>query len=116
MQVASLDDENQRLKLKHKEDLKDRELTSIREIQRLKESHSTAEQSLKDQITQLESMRTSLERVRRVHLSRSSLIVIGNGIGHQRSENHSVDTEIEFRRNHPAREASHEKRRRQEAA
>ncbi|CAF4682351.1 unnamed protein product, partial [Rotaria sp. Silwood2] len=62
LKVSSLDDENQRLKLKHKEDLKDHELTSTRDIQRLKESYETTQQNLKEQITKLENIRTTLER------------------------------------------------------
>ena len=60
---AALDDENQRLKAKNKEDLNDQELLSNRNIQRLKEAHLSTEQTLKEQITKLESIRTSLERV-----------------------------------------------------
>lgn len=60
---ASLDDENQRLKAKQKEDLNDQELLTNRNIQRLKEAHLSSEQTLKEQITKLESIRTSLERV-----------------------------------------------------
>jgi hypothetical protein len=60
---TSLNDENQRLKLKHKEDLKDHELITNRDIQRLKEAHSSTEQTLKEQIIKLENIRTSLERV-----------------------------------------------------
>ncbi|CAF3525778.1 unnamed protein product [Rotaria sp. Silwood1] len=62
LKISSLDDENQRLKLKHKEDLKDHELISTRDIQRLKESYETTQQSLKEQITKLENIRTTLER------------------------------------------------------
>jgi hypothetical protein len=62
---TSLDDENQRLKVRHKEDLKDHELTTNREIQRLKDAHLSAEQTLKDQMAKLESIRASLERVER---------------------------------------------------
>ncbi|CAF3143188.1 unnamed protein product [Rotaria socialis] len=62
LKIASLDDENQRLKLKHKEDLKDHELMSMRESQRLKESYETREQNLKEQVTKLENFRTALER------------------------------------------------------
>lgn len=64
IKLTSLDDENQRLKLKHKEDLKDHELRSLREIQRVKESHETTEQNQKEQITKLENIRTTLERVK----------------------------------------------------
>ncbi len=63
IKLTSLDDENQRLKLKHKEDLKDHELISNRDIQRLKEAHLSTEQTLKEQITKLENIRTTLERV-----------------------------------------------------
>jgi hypothetical protein len=66
---TSLDDENQRLKSKHKEDLKDHELMTNRDIQRLKDAHLSAEQTLKEQITKLESIRTSLERVERLLFS-----------------------------------------------
>jgi predicted transcriptional regulator len=62
---TSLDDENQRLKSKHKEDLKDHELNANRNIQRLKDTHLSTEQTLKEQITKLENIRTSLERVKR---------------------------------------------------
>ena len=48
---TTLNDENQRLKLKHKEDLKDHELTTNRDIQRLKEAHSSTEQTIKEQKT-----------------------------------------------------------------
>ena len=61
----ALDDENQRLKTRHKEDLKDHELTSNREVQRLKDAHLSAEQTLKDQLAKLESIRASLERVKK---------------------------------------------------
>lgn len=61
---TSLDDENQRLKVKHKEDLKDHEVTTNRDIQRLKEAHASTEQAMKEQITKLENIRTSLERVK----------------------------------------------------
>jgi len=63
IKLTSFDDEHQRLKLKHKEDLKDHELISNRDIQRLKEAHISTEQTLKEQITKLENIRTSLERV-----------------------------------------------------
>jgi len=63
IKLTSLDDENQRLKLKHKEDIKDHELITNRDIQRLKEAHISTEQTLKEQITKLENIRTSLERV-----------------------------------------------------
>ncbi len=63
MKTSSLDDENQRLKLKHKEDLKDQELTNTRELHRLKESHQNTEGNLKEQVTKLEAIRTTLERV-----------------------------------------------------
>ncbi|CAF0808025.1 unnamed protein product [Rotaria sordida] len=62
LKISSLDDENQRLKLKHKENLKDYELSSTRNIQRLKESYETTQQNLKEQITKLETIRTTLER------------------------------------------------------
>ena len=64
LKLSALDNETQRLKLKHKEDLKDQESTSSREIQRLKESFIATEQNLKEQITKLENIRTTLERVR----------------------------------------------------
>jgi hypothetical protein len=63
IKLTSFDDENQRLKLKHKEDLKDQEVIANRDIQRLKEAHISTEQTLKEQITKLENIRTSLERV-----------------------------------------------------
>jgi hypothetical protein len=63
IKFSSIDDDNQRLKLKHKEDLKDHELITTRDIQRLKDAHISTEQTLKEQITKLESIRTSLERV-----------------------------------------------------
>ncbi len=63
IKLTSLDDENQRLKLKHKEDLKDHDLISNRDTQRLKEAHLSTEQTSKEQITKLENIRTSLERV-----------------------------------------------------
>lgn len=44
--------------------MKDHELTTTRETQRLKESYETREQSLKEQVTKLENIRTALERVR----------------------------------------------------
>ncbi|CAF3041578.1 unnamed protein product [Rotaria sp. Silwood2] len=62
IKLTSADDENQRLKLTHKEDSKDQELRTNRDIQRLKEAHSSTEQTLKEQITKLENIRTSLER------------------------------------------------------
>ncbi|CAF0860113.1 unnamed protein product [Adineta ricciae] len=62
LKLSALDNETQRLKLKHKEDLKDQESTSLREIQRLKESFTATEQNLKEQITKLENIRTTLER------------------------------------------------------
>lgn len=61
---TSLDDENQRLKSKHKDELTDQELANGRTIQRLKDAHTSAEQTFKEQITKYESIRTSLERVR----------------------------------------------------
>jgi phage terminase Nu1 subunit (DNA packaging protein) len=60
---TSFDDENQRLKFKHKEDLKDQELIAKRDIKRLEEAHLSTEQTLKEQLTKLENIRTSLERV-----------------------------------------------------
>lgn len=63
IKLTSLDDEIQRLKLKHKEDLKDHELIVNRDIQRLKEAHISTEQTLKEQISKLENIRASLERV-----------------------------------------------------
>ncbi|UJR31284.1 hypothetical protein I4U23_018784 [Adineta vaga] len=62
LKLSALDNENQRLKLKHKEDLKDHEISSSRDIQRLKESFITTEESLKEQINKLETIRTTLER------------------------------------------------------
>lgn len=59
----AMDSENQRLKLQHKEDLKDQQLISDRETQRLKETYLSNEQTLKEQISKLENIRTSLERV-----------------------------------------------------
>lgn len=56
-------EENQRLKFRHKEELKDHELSTTREIHRLKESSQTTEESLKEQVTKLEAIRTGLERV-----------------------------------------------------
>ena len=63
MKLNATEEENQRLKTRHKEDLKDQELKSSREIQRLKDSHLSAEQTWKEQISKLESIRMSLERV-----------------------------------------------------
>ena len=63
MKISSFDDENQRLKFKHKEELKDQELAHTREVHRLKESHQTTEDNLKEQLTKLETIRTTLERV-----------------------------------------------------
>ncbi|CAF1110582.1 unnamed protein product [Rotaria sordida] len=62
IKLTAIDDENQRLKLKHKEELKDQELITNRDLQRLKEAHLSTEQTLKEQITKLENIRTSLER------------------------------------------------------
>ncbi|CAF3646908.1 unnamed protein product [Adineta steineri] len=62
VKLSALDTENQRLKSKHKEDLKDCELTNSRDNQRLKESYETTQQNLKEQITKLENIRTALER------------------------------------------------------
>ena len=64
LKIAEFDDENQRLKLKHKEEIKDQQLTHQRELQRLKETVSFTEQNFKEQIHQLETIRTSLERVK----------------------------------------------------
>lgn len=64
MKLSALDNENQRLKLKYKEDIKDHELTASRDAQRLKESYQTTEQNQKEQITKLENIRTTLERVK----------------------------------------------------
>ena len=72
MKLAAFDDENQRLKLKHKEEMKDAELIHTREIQRLNESHLTSEQTLKDQVNKLEMIRTSLERVKHLNFHRGS--------------------------------------------
>lgn len=52
------------MKLKHREELKDAELSHQREIQRLTETFSSSELILKDQINKLETIRTTLERVR----------------------------------------------------
>ncbi|CAF1332763.1 unnamed protein product [Adineta ricciae] len=62
IKLTSADEEIQRLKFKHKEDLKDQELIANRDVQRLKEAHASAEQTLKEQVTKLENIRTSLER------------------------------------------------------
>jgi len=59
-----LNDENQRLKLQHKEDLKDHQLIADRESQRLKQTHLSNEQTSKEQISKLENIRTGLERVK----------------------------------------------------
>lgn len=64
LKLSALDDENQRLKLKHKEEMKEQELIHQRELQRLKESVSASEENFKEQIHKLESIRTTLERVR----------------------------------------------------
>lgn len=64
MKIAELDDENQRTKLKHKEEIKDQQLSHQREIQRLKETFSSNEQNFKEQILNLETIRTGLERVK----------------------------------------------------
>lgn len=62
LKIAELDDENQRTKLKHKEEIKDQQLSHQREIQRLKETFSSNEQNFKEQIQNLETIRTGLER------------------------------------------------------
>ncbi|CAF1988953.1 unnamed protein product [Rotaria magnacalcarata] len=62
IKLTSSDDEIQRLKLKHKEDLKDHELVANRDIQRLKEAHTASEQTLKEQLSKLENIRITLER------------------------------------------------------
>jgi hypothetical protein len=64
IKLTALTDENQRLKIKHKEDLKDHELAANRDTQRLTDAHLSTEQMLKEQITKLENIRTSLERVK----------------------------------------------------
>ncbi|CAF2111165.1 unnamed protein product [Rotaria magnacalcarata] len=64
IKLTSSDDEIQRLKLKHKEDLKDHELVANRDIQRLKEAHTASEQTLKEQLSKLENIRITLERSR----------------------------------------------------
>jgi hypothetical protein len=53
------------MKFKHKDNLKDQELTHTREIQRYKEAYVTMEQNLKEQLAQSEAMRTIFERVSR---------------------------------------------------
>lgn len=63
MKISALLEENQRLKFRHREELKDHELSSTREIQRLKESSQTTEETLKEQVSKLETIRTGLERV-----------------------------------------------------
>ena len=63
MKISALMEENQRSKFRHKEELKDHELSSTREIQRLKEFSQTSEGTLKEQVTKLEAIRTGLERV-----------------------------------------------------
>ncbi len=78
MKISSLDNENQRLKLKHKEELKDQELINTRELHRLKESHQTTEENLKEQLTKLETIRTTLERVRRILYPITNLFFQGN--------------------------------------
>ena len=59
-----MDEEIQRLKVKHQEDLKDREMKANREGQRLQDAHASNEQMMKDQLSKLENIRTSLERVK----------------------------------------------------
>ncbi len=43
--------------------MKDQELNNTRELHRLKESHQITEENLKEQLTKLETIRTTLERV-----------------------------------------------------
>ena len=63
IKLSSFEEETQRLKLKHKEDLKDQELIASRDLQRVKEAHTSAEQTWKEQMVKLENIRTALERV-----------------------------------------------------
>ncbi|CAF1206875.1 unnamed protein product [Didymodactylos carnosus] len=62
LKQSTLADENQRLKAKHKEELKDFELITTRDLHRLKEEYGTNEQILKDQLIKLETIRSTLER------------------------------------------------------
>ncbi|UJR15397.1 hypothetical protein I4U23_002345 [Adineta vaga] len=62
IKLTSMEDEIQRLKSKHKEELKDHELIASRDLQRAKEANVSSEQTFKEQITKLDSIRTSLER------------------------------------------------------
>jgi hypothetical protein len=81
IKLTASDDENQRLILKHKEDIKDHELKANRDAQRLKDAHLSTEQALKEQITKLENIRTSLEHVEIfIHLFNYScfLLISGN--------------------------------------
>ena len=64
IKLTALTEDNQRLTIKHKEDLKDHELSANRDKQRLTDAHLSTEQMLKEQITKLENIRTSLERVK----------------------------------------------------
>lgn len=79
MKISALLEENQRLKFRHKEELKDHELSSTREMQRLKESSQSIEETLKEQVTKLEGVRTGLERVRSILLSIEREIFVFKG-------------------------------------
>lgn len=63
MKLTSMDEEIQRLKQKHQDDLKDFEFKANRERQRVQDAHASSEQTLRDQLSKLENIRSALERV-----------------------------------------------------
>ena len=64
LKLTAAEEENQRLKQRHNEELREQEMKTNRDLQRMKETHLSDQQTLKEQMTKLESIRTSLERVK----------------------------------------------------
>lgn len=65
IKINAAQEDNQRLRSRHIEELKEREQKASRDEQRSIEAQKATENSLREQIRKLETIRTSLERVRR---------------------------------------------------
>lgn len=63
IKMSMLDEESRRLKQKHRDELKDVEISKAKEIERLKDEFDLIEKGLKDRIGKLENIKHSLEDV-----------------------------------------------------
>ena len=77
--------------------MKDHELRSARDIQRLKESHEIEERDLKQQVTKLETIRTALERVNLIincFINVDHLFFLTQKSGNKFLEIHRINTKV----------------------